>query len=134
MDFMDPLSFNSLNGIMHCGHDLSPSQTINFRLFRTERVCRRYFNFKENGRKLFKWIENTVGKSETALLSHSVFKRLVLQTHKNKGLFGKGLINNDSTNNERSRMKFEHLLPGNIRLVDRLPKYIGCSRMREKSV
>ena len=25
--------------------------------------------------------------------SHSVFKRLVLQTHKNKGLFWKGLIN-----------------------------------------
>ena len=37
-----------------------------------------------------------MGKGEIAhyeqfLLSHSVFKRLVLQTHKNQGLFGKGL-------------------------------------------
>ena len=42
-------------------------------------------------------VENTVGKKEKLLVtsnfsfSHSVFKRLVLQTRKNKGLFGKGL-------------------------------------------
>ena len=56
-------------------------------------------NFKvdENGRKFSKWIENTVGKEEIAryeqflLFYHSVFKKLVLQTHKNQGLFGKGL-------------------------------------------
>ena len=40
--------------------------------------------------------ENTVGKGEIArykqfLLSNSVFKRFVLQTHKNQGLFEKGL-------------------------------------------
>ena len=29
-------------------------------------------------------------------------------------------------------MKFEHLLPRNICLVQCLPKYTGCSRMREK--
>ena len=43
-----------------------------------------------------KYVENTVGKGEIACyeqfsFSHSVFKRLVLQTCKNKGLFGKGL-------------------------------------------
>ena len=41
-------------------------------------------------------MENTVGKEEIAryeqfFFSHSVFKRLILQTHKNQGLFGKGL-------------------------------------------
>ena len=51
--------------------------------------------FDENGRKLYKRVENTVGKGEIAsyeqlLLSHSVFKGLAPQTHKNKGLFGKG--------------------------------------------
>ena len=49
----------------------------------------------ENGRKFSKWIKNTVGKGENARydnfsFSHSVFKRL--QTRKNQGLFGKGLI------------------------------------------
>ena len=55
-------------------------------------------NFKvdENGRKFFKWIENTVGKGEIAryeqfLLFPKCFQRLVLQTRKNQRLFGKGL-------------------------------------------
>ena len=55
-------------------------------------------NFKvdENGRKLSKQVENT-GEMEKLLItsnfffSHSVFKRLVLQTHKNQGLLGKEL-------------------------------------------
>ena len=52
--------------------------------------------FDENGRKLSKWVENTVGKGEIARMSNfsfsrSVFKRLLLQKHKNQGLFGKGL-------------------------------------------
>ena len=43
-----------------------------------------------------KCVENTAGKGEIAryeqfLLFPSVFKRLVLLTHKNQGLFGKGL-------------------------------------------
>ena len=38
-----------------------------------------------------KRVENTMGKGEIAR-SHSVFKRSVLQTCKNQGLFGKGLI------------------------------------------
>ena len=45
------------------------------------------FKFVDNGRKLLKQVDlNTV--------SQSVFKRLVLQTSKNQGLFGKGLIQN----------------------------------------
>ena len=43
-----------------------------------------------------KWIENTVGKGEIAryeqfLLFPQCFQRLLLQTRKNLGLFGKGL-------------------------------------------
>ena len=41
---------------------LTLSQTTNFRLVQIERICRRQFNFIENGRKLFKQVENTVGK------------------------------------------------------------------------
>ena len=48
-------------------------------------------NFKcdNNGRKFSEWAENTVGKGEIA--RYSVLRRLMLQTHKNQGLFGKGL-------------------------------------------
>ena len=38
----------------------------NFRLFQTERVCRRQFQINENGGKFSKWVENTAGKGEIA--------------------------------------------------------------------
>ena len=68
----------------------------NFRLSRTERVCRRKFQSDENGRKFSKQVESTVGKGEIAnneqfLFPHSVFKRLLLQTRKNQLLLGKEL-------------------------------------------
>ena len=48
------------------------------------------FKFDENGRKFSKRVENTVCTISPFL---TVFlKRIVLQTHKNQGLFGKGLI------------------------------------------
>ena len=51
------------------------------------------FKFYQNGREFSKWMENTVGKGEIARFSfsYSVFKRPILQTRKNRGLFGKGL-------------------------------------------
>ena len=54
------------------------------------------FKFDQNSRKLSEWVENTVGKGEIAhyeqfLLFPQCFRRLVLQTRKNQGLFGKGL-------------------------------------------
>ena len=57
------------------------------------------FKFDENGGKLSERIENTVGKKKLLttsnfFFSHSVFKRLVLQTCKNQGLFRKGLKEN----------------------------------------
>ena len=51
----------------HSSHStLTLYQTTNFRLFQTQTVCRRQFKFDENGRKLSKWVENTVGKGEIA--------------------------------------------------------------------
>ena len=38
----------------------------NFRLFQTERIYRQLFKVDENGRKLSKRVENTVGKGEIA--------------------------------------------------------------------
>ena len=53
------------------------------------------FKFNENSTKFSKLVEKTVEKGEIPChthfsFSHSVFKRLVLQTHKNQGLSGKG--------------------------------------------
>ena len=50
----------------------------------------------ENSRKFSKWVEKTVGRGEIAhyeqfLLFPWCFQRLLLQTHKNQGLFGKGV-------------------------------------------
>ena len=54
------------------------------------------FKFDKYGRKFSKRVENSVGKEKLLVtsifsFSHSVFKRLLLQTHKNLGLFEKGL-------------------------------------------
>ena len=64
----------------------------NLRLFQTDRV----FEFDTNGREFSKRVENTVGKGEIAhyeqfLLFQQCFQRFVHQTHKNQGLFRKGL-------------------------------------------
>ena len=58
------------------------------------------FRCDENGRKFSKRVENTVGKRRNCSIraispfSHSVFKRPVLQTSENQGLFGRGLKEN----------------------------------------
>ena len=53
--------------------------------------------FDENGRKLSKRIENTVGKGEIAsykqfLLFPKCFQKILRQTRKSQGLFGKTAI------------------------------------------
>ena len=45
------------------------------------------FKFDKNGRKLSKWVESNFS------FSHSVVRRLVMQTRENQGLFGKVLTN-----------------------------------------
>ena len=81
---------------------LTHSQTTNFRCFQIETVPK----FDEKCIKFSIWVENTVGKGEIAryerfLLFQQCFKRIVLQTRKNQGLFWKGLyalsLNKSST-------------------------------------
>ena len=74
---------------------LTLSQTTNLVSSEVKELARDNSEFDENERKFSKRVENIVGKGEIATsnfcFSHSVFKRLVLQTHKNKALFGKVL-------------------------------------------
>ena len=63
---------------------LTRSQTTNFRLFQTKRIADDTFAFDVNDRKFSLNVENVTSNFS---FSHSVFKRLVLQTRKNKGLF-----------------------------------------------
>ena len=67
----------------------------NFRLFHTVKgFADDNSKFYENDRNFSKQVENIVEKGEIACyfsFSHSVFKRLAVQTRKNQGLFGKGL-------------------------------------------
>ena len=78
-------------------HTLTLSQTTNFRLFQTERVCRPPFSnlmkmavTSPNGKKIL-WEKEKLLVTSNFSFSYSVFKRLVLQTCENQGLFGKGL-------------------------------------------
>ena len=67
-----------------------------FRLIQTKGFADDNLLFDENGRMFAKRVENTMEKEKLLIVnyfsfSHSVFKRLVLQTCKNQGLFGKGI-------------------------------------------
>ena len=62
-------------------------QTTNIRLFQSERFADDNFKFEENGRKLSKWIENTVGKGEIARYEQF----LLFPTVFSKGLFLRGV-------------------------------------------
>ena len=44
------------------------------------------FKFDKNGRKFSCRIENTVEKEKLLIMTHIIFKRLLLQTNKNQGL------------------------------------------------
>ena len=52
--------------ILLFGKELTHYHTTNFRLFQTKKFSDDNFKFDENGRKLSKWVENTVGKGEIA--------------------------------------------------------------------
>ena len=77
--------------------NLTISQTTNFRHFQFERVCRRQFQAYWKWQNVLQTGKKHCGKRRNCSLRasspffRSVFKRLVLQTHKNQGLFGKGL-------------------------------------------
>ena len=97
-----PFFFNSVNpaeenyqlvisnnmGIFVTVPKLTLSQTTNFRLFQTESLQMTNFKFDENCRKVLQMGIKHCGKRRNCSLqanfffSHSVFKRLVLQTRK----------------------------------------------------
>ena len=54
--------------------------------------------FDENCRDFTKRVGNSVGQREIARYEHSVDKKPVLQTRKNKELFGKELKNSNNEN------------------------------------
>ena len=56
-----------------------------------------------NGKKTLRKKEKLLVTSNFSF-SQSVFKRLVLQTHKNQGLFGKGLSKNRTMKTENNAM------------------------------
>ena len=65
---------------------LTHYQTTNFRLFQTKEFADDNFKFDENGTKLFKWVENTVGKGEIVLPAISPFPTVF-----STGLFPEGV-------------------------------------------
>ena len=87
----------------HLGKQLTHYQMTNFRLFQTERVCRRQFQIWQ---KVIQTGRKRCGKRRNCLLraisllvtnnfsfSHSVFKRLDSQGHQKVSLCGNGLTN-----------------------------------------
>ena len=52
---------------------LTHYQTTNFRLFQTERVCRRQFQIWRKRKKVIQTVENTVGKGEIACFQKACF-------------------------------------------------------------
>ena len=75
------------NSVMFC-KELTLSQMTNF----SSEFADNSFIFVENDKAL-QTNRKHCGKRRNFSFSHSVFKRLVLQTHKNQGLFGTQLIN-----------------------------------------
>ena len=78
-------------------NELTLSQTTNFTLFQTERVCRRQFQIWRRWQKVIQTDRKHCGKrrncSSRAIspFSHSVFKRLVSQGRQKVSLCGNGL-------------------------------------------
>ena len=76
---------------------LTHYQTTNFRLFQTERVCRRQFQTWRKWQKVIQMGKKTLREKEKLLVasnfsfSHSVFKRLVSQGRQKASLCGNGI-------------------------------------------
>ena len=69
------------------GVRLTHYQTTNSRLFQLKEFADDNFKFEENGRKLSKWVENTVGKGEIARTEQFLLFPQCFQ----KGLFPRGV-------------------------------------------
>ena len=89
-------SHNVFYPIWHLFFILTHYQTTNFRLFQTERVCRR--KWKKVIQKMAKlWVEKTLWEKEKLLVtsnfsfSHSVFEKIISKGHQKLSLCGNGL-------------------------------------------
>ena len=90
--------------------------------------------FDGNGGKFSKRVENTAREGEIAcyerfLISHSVLKRLALQTCKNQGLFGKGVnqslwLDRKHEFNSEKNIKTYTIFPMMI-----MKKYLYCPKV-----
>ena len=79
-------SFMNVLTLYPTNSTLTHYQTTNFTLFQTERFADDNFIFDENGRKLSKQVENTVGKGEIAR-----YEQFLLFPVFSKGLFRRGV-------------------------------------------
>ena len=75
---------------------LTHYQMTNFRLFQTERVCRRQFQIRQKWQKVIQtcgkhWEKEKLLVTSNFSFSHSVFKRLVSQGRQKVSLCGNGL-------------------------------------------
>ena len=91
------IKFKFFSHICHLQMLLTHYQTTNFRLFQTERVCRRQFQIWRKWLKVIQTGRKHCGKRRNCSLRAispfpSVFKRLVSQGRKKVSLCGNGLI------------------------------------------
>ena len=83
-------------------YQLTHYQMTNFRLFQTERVCRRQFKIWRRWHKVIQtgrkhWEKEKLLVMSNFSFSHSVFKRLVSQGRQKVSLCGNGLMNCDTS-------------------------------------
>ena len=82
---------------IHTVSTLSQTPTLHYMYSQVEEFADDNFKFDENGREFSKRVEKTLWEKEKLLMtsnfssSRNVLERHVCQTHKIKGLFGKGL-------------------------------------------
>ena len=76
---------------------LTLSQTMNFRLFQTERVCRRQFQILWKWQKVLLMGRKHCGKRRNCLFPAVFSKESYYRHVKNQGLFGKGLTHYQTT-------------------------------------
>ena len=94
--FHSYISFVRQNEALY-GYGLTLSQTAHFRLFQTERVCRRQFQIYWKWKKVLQTGWKHCGKRRNCSLwaispfPTVFFKSFILQTRKNQGLCGYGL-------------------------------------------
>ena len=111
---------------------------INSRLFKTERVCRlqllipcKFAESSPKGKKAL-WKKEKLLVTSNFSYSHNVFRRLVLQTRKNKSFFWKGLFTSNFSFSRNAFHSYISLMHQNVVLrCNRLSSL--CEQCRSRS-